>query len=136
MSKPFDPGWIPPGWTRGESLLVREPRRHPEEWGFIEPERRQPFPESDQPSELVQYQGSQAQKVNAWLRWWWGSDEKPEDKRSAPTPLHDHDALGRRLQDALYEVIQQDRFKGMSVAQTVGVLEFLKWNIINQSGGD
>ena len=31
---------------------------------------------------------------------------------------------------------QQDRFKGMSVAQTVGVLEFLKWNIINQSGGD
>ncbi len=53
-----------------------------------------------------------------------------------PMPLHDHDALGRRLQDALYEVIKQDRFKGMSVAQTVGVLEFLKWNIINQSGGD
>lgn len=51
-----------------------------------------------------------------------------------PTPLHDHDALGRRLQDALYEVICQDRFKAMSLAQTVGVLEFLKWNIINAAG--
>jgi len=35
------------------------------------------------------------------------------------------------LQDALYEVLNQSRFDDMTTAETVGVLEFLKWNLIN-----
>jgi hypothetical protein len=49
------------------------------------------------------------------------------------TRLHDKDPLTSLLQDELYAVICQTRFDNLSLAQTVGVLEFLKWNLINNA---
>jgi hypothetical protein len=43
------------------------------------------------------------------------------------------ESLTSRLQDALYNVIQQERFDELTVCQVVGVLEFLKWNFINRT---
>lgn len=34
------------------------------------------------------------------------------------------------LQDELYAVIKQDRYEDMRLSNVIGVLEFLKWNII------
>jgi hypothetical protein len=49
------------------------------------------------------------------------------------TGLHDKNPLTSLLQDELYSVICQTRFDNLSIAETVGVLEFLKWNLINRS---
>jgi hypothetical protein len=52
---------------------------------------------------------------------------------SKVTSIRDRDPLTGLLQDELYAVICQGRFDHLSIAQTVGVLEFLKWNLINRS---
>jgi hypothetical protein len=45
--------------------------------------------------------------------------------------LRDLSVLGGALQDELYAVVTNPKFDNMSLSQTVGVLEFLKWNLIN-----
>jgi len=45
--------------------------------------------------------------------------------------LRDKSVLGSALQDELYDVITSEKFDNMSVSQTIGVIEFLKWNLIN-----
>lgn len=47
--------------------------------------------------------------------------------------LHDTDPLTGQLQAELYAVITQAKFDRLQVCTTVGVLEFLKWNLINRS---
>lgn len=37
------------------------------------------------------------------------------------------------LQDELYKILLEDRFKDITNAEVIGVLEFLKWNLINRS---
>lgn len=39
----------------------------------------------------------------------------------------------RRLQDELVAILHLPQFENMSVAEMVGVLEFLKWNLIEMS---
>lgn len=46
-------------------------------------------------------------------------------------PIRDAGELTSELQDALYEVICKERFEVLTLAQTIGILEFLKWNLIN-----
>jgi len=50
-----------------------------------------------------------------------------------PTPIQSCMSFSGTLQDALWEVINQERFAEMSFAEIVGTLEYLKWNIINRS---
>lgn len=47
--------------------------------------------------------------------------------------LRDEKMLTGELQDALLNVVQADRFDDLTMAQIVGVLEFLKWNLINRA---
>jgi hypothetical protein len=55
--------------------------------------------------------------------------------RSAPVvSIAPTESLPSQLQDALCKVIAQERFNELTICQTVGVLEFLKWNLINRSG--
>lgn len=49
------------------------------------------------------------------------------------TPLRPVEKLGGELQDELLEVIQRAKYDNMAVSHIVGVLEFLKWNLINRS---
>lgn len=42
-------------------------------------------------------------------------------------------ACPEELQLALMAVIDEKRFENMTISQTVGVIEFLKWNLINRS---
>lgn len=58
------------------------------------------------------------------------SDTRSENKVKV---IYDKTDLGSQLQDALYAVICDDRYAEMPVSHTVGVLEFLKWNLINRS---
>jgi len=58
----------------------------------------------------------------------------PEPAKSAPVVrLRDHDPLMGRLQDDLRAVILQERYDGLSIGAVVGVLEFLKFNLINDA---
>jgi len=43
------------------------------------------------------------------------------------------DTLTAQLQDDLCEVIRKEKYDDLRVVQVVGVLEFLKWNLINRS---
>lgn len=43
----------------------------------------------------------------------------------------DNDFESSLLQDELYAVIKQDRYEDMKLGSIIGVLEFLKWDIIN-----
>ena len=45
--------------------------------------------------------------------------------------LRDDKSLTGELQDDLYKVIRAEKYDDLTLAQTVGVLEFLKWNLIN-----
>jgi hypothetical protein len=56
-----------------------------------------------------------------------------EVKLATVSSIAPTDSLCNQLQDALYSVIKQERFDALTVAQTVGTLEFLKWNLINCS---
>jgi hypothetical protein len=47
--------------------------------------------------------------------------------------LHAKDPLTGQLQDELYEVICRSKYDHLSLAATIGILEFLKWNLINRS---
>ncbi len=47
--------------------------------------------------------------------------------------LRPNDPFTAQLQDELLAVIYQDKFEDLSVATIVGILEFLKWNLINRS---
>lgn len=57
-------------------------------------------------------------------------------KRPAPTPETNldriHSMVGN-LQEELLGVIYNKKYDNLSQAEIVGVLEFLKWNIINRS---
>lgn len=43
----------------------------------------------------------------------------------------DNSIQSNLLQDELFAVIKQDRYDELKLSQVIGVLEFLKWNIIN-----
>ena len=45
--------------------------------------------------------------------------------------IRDDKTLTGDLQDDLLEVIRSAKYDDLTLAQTVGVLEFLKWNLIN-----
>lgn len=47
--------------------------------------------------------------------------------------LRSNDELASLLQDELYTVICREKYDHITLATTVGVLEFLKWNLINGS---
>jgi hypothetical protein len=47
--------------------------------------------------------------------------------------LRSNDPLLALLQDQLRDVLDQDRFDNLSLAAVVGVIEFLKWNLINRA---
>jgi hypothetical protein len=47
--------------------------------------------------------------------------------------LRDNDPFPAQLQDELLAVIDQDKYDDMQISQIVGVLEFLKWDLINRS---
>lgn len=55
------------------------------------------------------------------------------DTRSNVVLLREPKSLSGELQDELYAVILKAKYDGMQLSQTVGVLEFLKWNLINQA---
>lgn len=46
--------------------------------------------------------------------------------------LYGSDPRVAGLHDELYDVILQDKYNPLALAQVVGVLEFLKWNLINR----
>ncbi len=52
---------------------------------------------------------------------------------TTPVPLRENDPILARLQDELWAVITSDRYASLSTAATVGVLEFVKINVINGS---
>ncbi|WP_161495598.1 hypothetical protein [Paraburkholderia tropica] len=56
----------------------------------------------------------------------------PTDKCEV-VKLRNRDPFAGLLQDELLAVIEQEKFGDLSVAVLVGVLEFLKWNLINRS---
>jgi hypothetical protein len=43
------------------------------------------------------------------------------------------DPLTNQLQDELYAIIRQEKFERLQNSTVVGVLEYLKWNLINMS---
>jgi hypothetical protein len=45
--------------------------------------------------------------------------------------LRDDKTLTGDLQDDLLKVIRSAKYDDLTIAQIVGVLEFLKWNLIN-----
>lgn len=47
--------------------------------------------------------------------------------------LHSNDPVIARLQDDLYALIKQERYGEITIATVIGVLEFLKFNLINES---
>ncbi|PTB28857.1 hypothetical protein C9I56_11240 [Paraburkholderia caribensis] len=47
--------------------------------------------------------------------------------------LRSSDPLTGQLQDELYAVVTQSKFDRLQMCAIVGVLEFLKWNLINRS---
>ena len=48
--------------------------------------------------------------------------------------LRDSDPRLADLQTELYEVISKDKYDHVTMAAIIGVLEFLKWNLIHASG--
>ncbi|WP_104656545.1 hypothetical protein [Ralstonia insidiosa] len=50
-----------------------------------------------------------------------------------PLELRSGDPFLSQLQDELYAVIDQQKFERLPTASVIGVLEFLKWNLINRS---
>ena len=47
--------------------------------------------------------------------------------------IRDTKTLTGVLQDELFEVTRKEKYDDLTIAQIVGVIEFLKWNIINLS---
>lgn len=56
-----------------------------------------------------------------------------EASKATVLQLFSSDPLTSELQNALYKVICEDRFDHLQLCQTVGILEFLKWNLINRA---
>lgn len=50
-----------------------------------------------------------------------------------PIKLHSNDPVTARLQDELFAVVKSARYEDMTIATVIGVLEFLKFNLINES---
>ncbi len=47
--------------------------------------------------------------------------------------LHQNNPLVAQLQDALYAVLEDEKYGEITIATIVGVLEFAKFNLINRS---
>lgn len=47
--------------------------------------------------------------------------------------LRDGNSFPSQLQDELLAVINQGKYDDMQISTIIGVLEFLKWNLINRS---
>ena len=45
----------------------------------------------------------------------------------------DKDAWSSQLHDELYAIINDPKYDDMRLSTTIGVLEFLKWNLINNA---
>ena len=52
---------------------------------------------------------------------------------SKVTQLRNGNPLLSQMQDELWEVIRHEKYDDIPVASIVGVLEYLKWNLINRS---
>jgi hypothetical protein len=55
------------------------------------------------------------------------------DEKAKVIELRSRDPLTGQLQDDLLAVIWGDKYANLPNANVVGVLEFLKWNLINRS---
>ena len=49
------------------------------------------------------------------------------------TALHDSQVIVQTLSDAISDVLNQERFSAMSVAQVIGVLEILQWGLVSRT---
>lgn len=49
--------------------------------------------------------------------------------------LRDPNDLLWNMQCDMWEVIQKDAYKDVTSAAIVGIIEFLKWNLINNANG-
>jgi hypothetical protein len=49
------------------------------------------------------------------------------------TPIRDGKTLTGVLQDELFEVTRKEKYDELTMAQVIGVIEFLKWNLISLS---
>jgi hypothetical protein len=47
--------------------------------------------------------------------------------------LHSNNPVVARMQDELYAVVKNERYGEVTIATVIGVLEFLKFNLINES---
>lgn len=69
--KPFELGWIPEGWTRGDPLVfsraVQKGNR-----GFVHRRAPPDFDEAPAPCDEVLYTFAyeQIEQFNAWFAWW------------------------------------------------------------------
>lgn len=52
---------------------------------------------------------------------------------AAPVQLRPGDPFSSQLQDEICAVLEQEKFERLSMATVIGVLEFVKWNLINRS---
>ena len=60
-------------------------------------------------------------------------EHEPDHVEAQVVSLKPGNPFLNQLQEELMEVIDQEKFGKLSVAETVGVLEFIKFNIINDS---
>lgn len=61
--------------------------------------------------------------------WTISIESMDDNKVGAP---RDNNPILSLLQDELYNVIYgSDKYNGVSIGSVIGVLEFLKWNVIN-----
>lgn len=56
-----------------------------------------------------------------------------DEPKTNVVELRPNDPLLSQLQSELCAVVDQPKFERLSIASIVGVLEFLKWNLINRS---
>jgi len=47
--------------------------------------------------------------------------------------FYDPDTRATRLQNELWDVLCREKYEDMKISQMVGVIEYLKWNLINRS---
>lgn len=72
---PFDEGWVPRGWTRGEKLRHTYAQNSPGHFtGSIEPLVEIAVPGQIKADYIIfiHYDWSEREKVAKWLEWWHG----------------------------------------------------------------
>ena len=70
--KPFEIGFVPRGWRRGDRLILRDPP-HKDGCGYVAQAPR--FEAHDYHLDdvaAVSFHAQSIDKVNVWLKWWRG----------------------------------------------------------------